>query len=54
MEDEEDATVEADEGGLTGVLLLRIKEANVEIRTHSERTKTNDRSHKSSYLLLML
>lgn len=25
MEDEEDATVEADEGGLTGVLLLRQK-----------------------------
>lgn len=29
MEDEEDATAEADKGGLTGVLLLRRKETEV-------------------------
>lgn len=29
MEDEEDATAEADEGGLTGVLLLRREETKV-------------------------
>lgn len=41
MEDEEDATVEADEGGLTGVLLLRKKEANVETMTHRYRTRNH-------------
>lgn len=58
IDDEDDATAEADEGGLTGVLLLKERKGIYQPGLYKNKCKVKYRrcriEERNSYLLLML